>query len=70
MIADELRDRAGDHAVVVVWMSEYMTLEGQCESLVNSLGAGEQLVAEDGKKFFEPANVHWFPPERLAESPS
>jgi hypothetical protein len=70
VIADELRDRAGDHAVVVVWMSEYMTLEGQCESLVNSLGAGQQLVAEDGKKFFEPANVHRFAPERLAESPS
>jgi mannosyltransferase len=64
-IADDLRERADGHGIFVVWMSEYMTLEGQCESLVNNLGAGEQIVAEDGAKYFEPANVHWFPAERL-----
>ena len=69
-IAEELRARAGDNAIFVVWMSEYMTVEGQCESLVNNLGAGDQVVAEDGKKFFEPANVHWFPSGRIADGPS
>jgi mannosyltransferase len=64
-IADDLRERADGHGIFVVWMSEYMTLEGQCESLVNNLGAGEQIVAEDGAKYFEPANVHWFPADRL-----
>ena len=63
-IADELVDRADGQAIFVVWMSEYMTLEGQCEALVNNLGAGEQVSAEDGAKFFEPANVHWFPAGR------
>jgi mannosyltransferase len=60
-VAVELRQRAGDNAIFVVWMSEYRTLEGHCEALVNSLGRGDELLSSDGKKFYEPANVHWFP---------
>jgi mannosyltransferase len=62
-VADEVRRRADGHGIFVVWMSEYRTLEGQCEALVNSLGRGDELLSNDGKKFFEPANVHWFPGE-------
>jgi mannosyltransferase len=62
-VADEVRQRADGHAVFVVWMSEYRTLEGQCESLVNSLGRGDELLSNDGMKYYEPANVHWFPGE-------
>jgi hypothetical protein len=60
-VAVDLRRRAGDHGIFVVWMSEYRTLEGQCEALVNSLGRGDELLTNDGKKYYEPANVHWFP---------
>ncbi len=60
-IADEVRQRAGDHGIFVIWMSEYRTLEGQCEALVNSLGRGDELVTNDSTKYYEPANVHWFP---------
>ena len=56
-----MRRRAGDHGIFVVWMSEYRTLEGDCEALVNSLGRGDEIVSNDGKKYYEPANVHWFP---------
>jgi mannosyltransferase len=65
-IARQLTERAGGHAVFVVWMSEYKTIEGQCEALVNNLGAGDQIVAEDGVKYYEPANVHWFPAGRAS----
>jgi mannosyltransferase len=64
-VAERLRERADGHGIFVVWMSEYRTVEGQCEEMVNSLGQGDKLVSEDGEKYFEPANVHWFPAERL-----
>ena len=60
-VAAELRELADGNGIFVVWMGEYRTVEGQCENLVNALGRGEELVREDGKKFYEPANVHWFP---------
>jgi mannosyltransferase len=60
-VAVDVRRRAGDHGIFVVWMSEYRTLEGDCEALVNSLGRGDEILSNDGKKYYEPANVHWFP---------
>ncbi|HEY8526053.1 MAG TPA: glycosyltransferase family 39 protein [Acidimicrobiales bacterium] len=60
-VAEEVRGRAGGNGIFVVWMSEYRTLEGQCEGLVNALGMGQQLVTEDGRRYYEPGNVHWFP---------
>jgi mannosyltransferase len=60
-IAAEVRRRAAGNGIFVVWMSEYRTLEGHCENLVNALGQGEELMTEDSKRYYEPANVHWFP---------
>jgi mannosyltransferase len=60
-VAVEVRRQAGDHGIFVIWMSEYRTLEGQCEGLVNALGRGDEILSNDGKKYYEPANVHWFP---------
>jgi hypothetical protein len=59
--AEEVRALADGRGIFVVWMGEYQTLAGQCEELVNGLGQGEKVVTEDGKGFYEPANVHWFP---------
>ncbi|HLM65726.1 MAG TPA: glycosyltransferase family 39 protein [Acidimicrobiales bacterium] len=63
-IARDVLDMADGHGVFVVWMAKYRTLEGQCEDLVNALGRGELIVSEDQAKYYEPANVHWFPAGR------
>jgi hypothetical protein len=63
-IADEVRERADGRGIFVVWMGKYRTLEGQCEALVNSLGQGDLIVSGDPAKYYEPANVHWFPAGR------
>jgi len=60
-IAAEINERAGDHAVFVVWMSDYRTYGSQCEQLVAELGLVEPLVVQDSTRFFEPAFVHWRP---------
>jgi mannosyltransferase len=60
-IAAEINERAGDHAVFVVWMSDYRTYGSQCEQLVAELGMVEALVVQDSTRFFEPAFVHWRP---------
>jgi hypothetical protein len=60
-LAEEIRDRAGDNAVFLVWMSEYRTLGQQCEQLVSALGLTENLVVQDNDRFYEPAFLHWAP---------
>jgi hypothetical protein len=60
-IAGEVRDRAGDHAVFVVWMSDYRTLGDHCERLLTALGPAEMLVQQDGSKYYEPAFLHRVP---------
>jgi mannosyltransferase len=60
-LAEEIRDRAGDNAVFLVWMSEYRTLGQQCEQLVSALGLTENLVLQDNDRFYEPAFLHWAP---------
>ena len=60
-LAEEIRDRAGDHAVFLVWMSEYRTFGQQCEQLIGALGLTENLVVQDDGRFYEPASLHWAP---------
>ena len=64
VVAQQVLDRAGaDRGVFVVWSGTYKTFEGDCEALVNAIGAarpGQELVAEN-PDFFEKAYVTWFP---------
>jgi mannosyltransferase len=60
-IAAEINDRAGSHAVFLVWMSDYRTFGSQCEQLVSELGLSEPLVIQDDTRYFEPAFLHWRP---------
>ena len=60
-IAAEINERAGDHAVFLVWMSDYRTFGSQCEQLVTELGLTEPLVIQDDTRYFEPAFLHWRP---------
>jgi hypothetical protein len=60
-IAAEINERAGDHAVFLVWMSDYRTFGSQCEQLATELGMTEPLVVQDSTRYFEPAFVHWRP---------
>jgi hypothetical protein len=64
LVALDVLERAGPgRGVFVVWSGTYRTFEGDCESLVNTIGGarpGQELVAEDGT-FFEKAYVSWFP---------
>jgi mannosyltransferase len=69
-VAADVRREAGSNGIFVVWMSEYRTLEGDCEALVNALGRGEEVVTEDSDRYYEPANVHWFPAGRAGSAAS
>jgi mannosyltransferase len=60
-IAEEIRGRAGNRAIFLVWMSDYLTLDQQCEELLNALGPATNLVVQDNAKFYEPAFLHWVP---------
>src|SRR5918995_42271 len=60
-IAEEIRDRAGDQAIFLVWMSDYRTLDSQCEELLSALGPANSLVIQENAKFYEPAFLHWVP---------
>jgi mannosyltransferase len=60
-IAAEINERAGDHAVFLVWMSDYRTFGSQCEQLATELGMTEPLVVQDSTRYFEPAFLHWRP---------
>src|ERR687898_209450 len=60
-IAEEIRGRAGDRAIFLVWVSDYLTLDEQCEELLTALGPANSLVVQDNAKFYEPAFLHWVP---------
>jgi mannosyltransferase len=62
LIAEEVRDRAGDNSIFVVWMSDYRTLGNQCERFLAALGPSEPLVKQDNSKYFEPAFLNRVPP--------
>jgi hypothetical protein len=61
-LADEVRRRAGDHSIFVVWKADYRTFGVQCEQFLHEVGQGrtfENLVTQDGGKYYEPANLTW-----------
>ncbi|MEZ5141927.1 MAG: hypothetical protein R2726_05325 [Acidimicrobiales bacterium] len=64
--ADRVLAAAGpDRGIAVVWSGTYKTLEGQCEALLDRLGAarpGSALVNAQPEKYYESANVTWYPP--------
>jgi mannosyltransferase len=63
-IGAEIRERADGHAVFVVWRGEYRTFDRQCEDLLNTVGDGapsERLVNQNADRYYEPANLSWFP---------
>jgi hypothetical protein len=63
-LADEVRRIAGDHDIFVVWKAEYLTYGLQCEQFLHEVGqgrTGQNLVTQDGGKFYEPANLTWIP---------
>jgi uncharacterized membrane protein len=60
-IAEQIRAEADGSAIFVVWMSDYRTLDSQCEQMLAALGPGTTLVEGDDGKYFEPAFLHWVP---------
>jgi mannosyltransferase len=65
-VARAVRQRADGHAVFLVWMPDYRTLEGQCEQLSAALGVTETLVTQDNSRYFEPAYLQYAPPQPAA----
>jgi MFS family permease len=60
-IAQEVRERAGDHAIFMVWMPDYRTFGEQCETLIDELGLAENLVLQNQGRYYEPAFLTWTP---------
>jgi hypothetical protein len=61
-LATEVRRMAGDHAIFVVWNADYRTFGVQCEQFLHAVGQGrtfENLITQDGGKYYEPANLTW-----------
>jgi hypothetical protein len=61
-LADEVRRRAGDHDIFVVWKAEYLTFGQQCEQFLHEVGQGrsfQNMVTQDAGKYYEPANLTW-----------
>jgi hypothetical protein len=60
-----IEESPSDRGIFVVWSGEYKTFEGDCEAMVNTIGAarpgGQELVSQNSR-FFEHANLTWFPP--------
>lgn len=64
-IAADVRARAGDHQIFVVWRGEYETFGEQCEQVVSDLSAdraAQPLVSGDPGAFYEPASLHLISP--------
>jgi hypothetical protein len=60
-IARQVRERAGDHAIFMVWMPDYRTFGDQCETLYGELGLTENLVLQNQGSHYEPAFLSWTP---------
>jgi mannosyltransferase len=58
-----LAEAPPSRGIFVVWSSDYKTFEGDCEALVNTIGAARpgQEVVTKSSRFFEGASVSWFP---------
>ena len=68
-IAQEIRERAGDNAVFVVWMPDYRTFGDQCQTLVGELGVTKNLVLQNEGRYYEPAFLTWAPGAADAADP-
>lgn len=58
-----LAEAGPNRGIFVMWSGSYKTFEGDCEALVNAIGAarpGQELVSQDSA-FFEKAFVNWYP---------
>ncbi len=60
-VAQEIREHAGGHAIFLVWMSDYLTFDEQCEELLTALAPADSLVIQENAKFYEPAFLHRVP---------
>jgi hypothetical protein len=65
--ATEATTRAGaERGIFLVWSGDYRGTEGKCEALAASLSAarpgGEVLVHDGGSRYYEHAQLVWFPP--------
>ncbi len=65
-VARRIRRLADGHAVYLVWMPAYRTVEGKCEGLASALGVSRTLVNADDTRFFEPAYLQYAPAQRAA----
>ena len=65
-VARRIRQEADGHAVYLVWMPAYRTVEGKCEALAGELGVTRTLVTEDNTRYFEPAYLQYAPPRPAA----
>jgi hypothetical protein len=63
-VAKRIRREADGHAVYLVWMPAYLTVEGKCEALAGALGVTRTLVNADNTRYFEPAYLQYAPPAR------
>ncbi len=58
-----LEEAPPDRGIFVVWNGEYKTFDGDCEAMLNTIGAvrpGQELVSDESR-FFEHGSVSWFP---------
>jgi mannosyltransferase len=65
--ASQAVERAGSqHGVFLVWSGDYRGTEGKCEELAAALSGvrpgGQVLVPDGGSKYYEHAQLVWFPP--------
>ncbi|MGH9213016.1 MAG: glycosyltransferase family 39 protein [Acidimicrobiales bacterium] len=63
-IAAQIRSDHPGRGVFVVWRSQYVTFDQQCEQLVSALGEGGStlpLISADEGAYYEPANMTWVP---------
>jgi mannosyltransferase len=60
-VAQQIKAQADGHAIFLVWMPAYRTLEGQCEALASALGVQKTLVMQDNTRYFEPAYLQVVP---------
>jgi mannosyltransferase len=61
-IAADVRQQAAGHSIFVVWKAEYLTYGQQCEQFLHAVGQGrtsQNMVTQDGGKYYEPANLTW-----------
>lgn len=63
-VAGEVLERAGERPIYVVWQEGYRTLEGQCATLLATLGTarpGSSTLVIGDSVFYEPSNLTRFP---------